>query len=245
MKLNFAVGIVAALAVAVAACGDTVPDSNTITEPSVARHTEYNESNSGEYICSMTVNPSSQSVTRGYNAHFAVYRNICDRATSQFLYTDTRGTYWSTSNTSISSVGGATNSATLNVTVSTSGAGTVTITAHALCCSIDYQDVYASGTLIINAPLTASISGPGPGGTITTGTFTWTGSGTYGTTPYTYLWERRNFCESEYQGLSTSSTYTESTTYGQEPFWLRLTVTDASGATDTVYRHIGGFVECE
>jgi hypothetical protein len=243
MRLKTTIGAVS-LAIAIAACseGSSIVSAPRLA-PVAAQLTEYDQSNSGQYICSLSITPSSQAVTAYSNAYFSVQKNICDRSTMQFLYTDTRGTYWGTSNTSISSVGSAGNNATVNVTVTTSGPGTVTIDAGPTCCGYNYYDLSATATLTINSPLSVSISGDAPGGTISTGTFTWTATASGGTGSYAYAWSRRNFCDSEYQSVGSGSTYTESTVYGQDPFWLQATVTTPSG-TATTYHHVGGFVTC-
>lgn len=98
-------------------CGDGkgVSAPELVSAPDPPRWSTYNASNNNEYICGMTVTPSSQSVTVGTNAYFSVYRQICSRSTGQHLYTDTQGTYWGSSNSNVASVGSATNYSRVNV----------------------------------------------------------------------------------------------------------------------------------
>lgn len=182
-----------------------------------------------EYICSMYVTPSSQSVTVGQNAYFSVQRNVCSRSTGQFLYTDPNGTYWSSGNGSLASVGSATNNATMNVTVTTYGVGTVTITAIALCCDINYQGVHVSATLTINpAPLSTYIIGSWD--VQYGGSCSWYAQVSGGTAPYSYAWYREGYL------VSTSSSYGESGIY--YGFNLQLDVTDSAGRAASDSRYI-------
>ena len=219
--------LAAGLALALGGCGDAREAAGPLpTAPGEARFNAYDSSNGGEYICAISVTPTSQAVTVGSKAYFSVRRDICSRSTGQFLYTDTRGTYWGSSNTSIATVGSATNSATMNVTVSTHSPGTVTITANALCCTIDYQGATASGTLTVNPPpFSVSMSGPDTVQSNYGGYCSWYANVTSGVAPFTYAWYKNGTL------VGTSSSYYANYIYYSH--YLEVRVTDATGTTKT------------
>jgi hypothetical protein len=88
--------------------------------------------------------------------------------------------------------------------------------------------------------LAASISGPN---TPTGGLQAWTANVTNSVAPTTNVWERRDFCDTEFSPPGqTTATYTEVTTVGLS-FYLRVTITSA-GRTASSVKLVGGFQVC-
>lgn len=179
---------------------------------------------STEYVCSVVVSPPSQSVTVGQNAYFSVQRNVCSRATHQFLYTDPNGTYWSSTNSSIASVGSAGNFATPTLGASTGpNTGTVTITATAQCCSLSYGPVQGTASLTVNPPpFSVYISGVETIRALESANCTWYAVVTGGVQPYSYVWTRNGSTVS-YDDSYSSSNFSSG-------FGLQVQVTGANGA---------------
>lgn len=185
---------------------------------------------SNEYICSMYVTPTAQHVPVGTAAHFSVQKNVCSRSTGQFLYTDPEGTYWGSSNNSVADVGSATNFATMNVTVATHQPGTVTITATALCCDINYQGVSVNATLTVD-PLHLSVTMSGPSSVRAAGGLCWwASSATNGVPPYTYAWRRNN--------VLVGTDYAYSSSSFPASFNLTVDVTDSTGYTSGAFKAV-------
>ena len=115
-------------------------------------------------------------------------------------------------------------------------------------------DELTEGLLATTSPLmivhnrilpSVSISGGiGDGQPISTGTFTWTASGGGTHPPFTYTWDRRNFCDQDYYTVGSGTSYTEQTFAGEESFYLRVTITDARGGTASAVDLVGHFDIC-
>jgi hypothetical protein len=223
--------LVACLGMVVAGCSDG--GGNGVSAPEVAaapgapRWNVYNSSNSGEYICNMTVTPSSTSVQVGSNAYFTVYRQICSRSNGQYLYTDTQGTYWSSSNTNVARVGGAGNSATMNLTATTHAAGTATISAIAQCCTLNYTGWTVGATLTVNPPpLDVSISGHSDVSAHSMCNLDYSAGVTGGTGPYTYDWATSGTIKADNDNSIVAAFATEGM------HWVNVTVTDGNNTQD-------------
>jgi hypothetical protein len=91
---------------------------------------------------------------------------------------------------------------------------------------------------------TVNMTGGLGAGTIPTGTFTWTADAAGAHPPFTYTWERRNFCDLDYSTVGSGSTYTEQTFAGEQSFFLRVTVTDTLGGTAVDGHLVGHFEVC-
>lgn len=205
--------------------GNGVSTPEMVPMPDGPRWSVYNSSNNNEYICNMSVTPTSTSVTVGSNAYFTVYRQICSRSTGQYLYTDTQGTYWSSSNTSVAQVGGAGNSATMNLTVTTHAAGTATITANALCCTLNYTGWSVGATLTVNPPpLSVSISGPDDVTAASWCNLDYSAGVTGGSGGYSYSWATSGTIKADYGSSMTAAFASEGT------HWVNVTVTAGNGA---------------
>lgn len=70
---------------------------------------------------------------------------------------------------------------------------------------------------------------------------TWSVSYVGGLGSVTYLWERREFCDSTWYAVSSGSSYQTQTSVG-EKFYLRVTVTSANAGVGT--KLVGGFAVC-
>jgi len=104
--------------------------------------------------------------------------------------------------------------------------------------------LYGAGKLnvarTIFGPVLPVIAGP----STITGTFqSWTASASGGLSPYTFVWERADFCSGVWVTVGTGSSYGEVTTMGQ-PFWLRVTASSAARYTGFVTKLVGGFGTC-
>jgi subtilisin family serine protease len=90
--------------------------------------------------------------------------------------------------------------------------------------------------------VTVTMSGPS---FITTGLKTWTANPSGGIAPYSFVWERREFCSSFWEVVGSGSSYSEQLQYGQPTFYLRVTATSSpldEGASAT--KQVGGFMQC-
>ncbi len=104
--------------------------------------------------------------------------------------------------------------------------------------------LYGAGKLnvarTIFGPVLPAIAGP----STITGTFqSWTASASGGLSPYTFVWERADFCSGAWVTVGTGSSYGEVTTMGQ-PFWLRVTASSAARYSGLVTKLVGGFGTC-
>ena len=79
------------------------------------------------------------------------------------------------------------------------------------------------------------------------GTFTWTANVTGGTAPYTYKWEWHDFCDAEWDLMSseTGPTHTETLVSNRNAFYLRVTVTSPfKGQSRSAQKLVGRPYEC-
>lgn len=181
-----------------------------------------------EYVCWMEIIPPLPPawwVYVGDRTSFTAVKDICSRATHQFLRQEISPTHWTSSNSSVLSVGSAATNPVATVTVTATGPGFATITATARRASFDRIDVNArTGLDVYPRPFDVSIIGPSAVMHLMPNTCHWSAQVSRGTPPFTYAWYRNG------TRVSTQSSYSASSiTPGA--YRLDLYVTDATQAT--------------
>lgn len=200
--------------------------ANAGAAPPPSAGVAYNSST--EYVCWMEISqpvPPIWSVYVGDRPRFTAVKDICSRATRQFLRQEIGSTYWTTSNGSVLSVGSAATNPVTTVTLTATGPGSATITAIARRASFSNTDVTARlGLDVLPRPFDVSITGPSWVMHMMPNTCWWYAQVSRGTPPFSYAWY--------FDGARVSTEPAVGlTNIRPGSYGLALYVTDASGAT--------------